>query len=153
MAGVPLEIVPGVSTAIAAPALAGIPVTHRGLASGFLVLSGHAPDVLEDALGAVRANGVSLVVLMGLGGRERLAARLLTYGWRSDTPSAMVCAAATPDAWTWTGPLARLATAAPPDGQPGVIVIGEVVAIRDALGLATASDTKDENEVTYGRGR
>jgi uroporphyrin-III C-methyltransferase/precorrin-2 dehydrogenase/sirohydrochlorin ferrochelatase len=157
MAGVPFEIVPGVSTAIAAPALAGIPVTHRGMASGFLVLSGHAPDALEDALGAVRVNRVSLVVLMGLAGREQLAARLITLGWRSDTPSAIVCAAATAQSWTWTGPLAELAAAAPPDGQPGVLVIGEVVAIRDALGLAIASDgdgsVKDESEVTYGRRR
>jgi len=153
IAGVPFEIVPGVTTAIAAPALAGIPVTHRGLASGFLVLSGHAPDVLEDALGAVRANGVSLVVLMGLGGREQLAARLIKLGWRSDTPSAIVCAAATADVWTWTGPLVQLASASPPDGQPGVLVVGEVVAVRDALGLATASEVRDESEVTYGRRR
>jgi siroheme synthase len=129
------------------------------MASGFLVLSGHAPDVLEDALGAVRANGVSLVVLMGLGGREQLAARLITLGWRSDTPSAIVCAAATADAWTWTGPLAQLASAAPPEGQPGVLVIGEVVTVRAALGLASASDVRDvrdvrdESEVTYGRRR
>jgi uroporphyrin-III C-methyltransferase/precorrin-2 dehydrogenase/sirohydrochlorin ferrochelatase len=153
LAGVPFEIVPGVTTAVAAPALAGIPVTHRGMASGFLVLSGHAPDALEDALGAVRANGVSLVVLMGLGGRGTLAARLMTLGWRSDTPSAIVCAAATPDAWTWTGTLAELGSATPPDGQPGVLVIGEVVGVRAALGLAVASDVRDENEVMYGRRR
>ena len=50
MAGIPFEVVPGVSSAIAAPELAGIPVTHRGAASGFLVLSGHATDALEDGL-------------------------------------------------------------------------------------------------------
>jgi uroporphyrin-III C-methyltransferase len=154
MAGMPFEVVPGVTTAVAAPALAGIPVTHRGMASGFLVLSGHAPDVLEDALGAVRANGVSLVVLMGLGGRENLAARLIRLGWRSDTPSAIVCAAATPDAWTWTGPLEAMASATPPDGQPGVLVIGEVVAVRDAVGLGASdrgASVSDESEVMYGR--
>ena len=66
MAGIAFEVVPGVSSAIAAPELAGIPVTHRGSASGFLVLSGHAADAFENGLKAVQPNAVSLVVLTAL---------------------------------------------------------------------------------------
>src|ERR671910_359842 len=53
MAGVPCEVVPGVTTAVAAPELAGIPVTHRGVASGFLVLSGHTGEPFDETLQAV----------------------------------------------------------------------------------------------------
>src|SRR5204862_671933 len=65
IAGIPFEVVPGVSSAIAVPAYAGIPVTHRGSVSGFLVLSGHATGAFENGLEAVQPNAVSLVVLMG----------------------------------------------------------------------------------------
>ena len=83
-AGVPFDVVPGVSSAIAAPALAGIPVTHRGVSSAFLVVSGHDEAVFASAVGALQPNGVTLVVLMGVGrsaadrddaGRARMVAR------------------------------------------------------------------------------
>jgi uroporphyrin-III C-methyltransferase/precorrin-2 dehydrogenase/sirohydrochlorin ferrochelatase len=156
IAGIPVEIVPGVSTAIAAPELAGIPVTHRGSASGFLVLSGHAVDAFDDGLRAVQPNAVSLVVLMGLTGRQQLAATLMTRGWKPDTPAAIVCGASTPDQWIWTGALAQIGETELPDGVAGVIVIGEVVRIRDALVTASAAPTEEEagsNEVKYGRNR
>src|SRR6266850_1724161 len=92
-AGIPFEVVPGVSSAIAAPELAGIPVTHRGSASGFLVLSGHDTDAFGTALEAVHPNAVSLVVLMGLGNRGELMARLVARGWGRETPAAIVCGA------------------------------------------------------------
>src|ERR1041384_899670 len=76
-AGIPCEIVPGVTTAVAAAELAGIPVTHRGVASAFLVLSGHTGDKLDDALSGVQPNSVTLVVMMGLAGRRELSARLM----------------------------------------------------------------------------
>ena len=65
-AGVPFEVVPGVSSAIAAPALAGIPVTHRGIATGFVVVSGHAEEAYRPMLESARPNSATLVVLMGL---------------------------------------------------------------------------------------
>ena len=78
------EVVPGVSSAIAAPELAGIPVTHRGSASGFLVLSGHATDAFENGLqGRSAQSAVSLVVLMGLGSRHELAETLMARGWNA----------------------------------------------------------------------
>ena len=156
MAGIPFEVVPGVSTAIAAPELAGIPVTHRGVASGFLVLSGHAPDAFGEGLAAVQPKAVSLVVLMGLTGRRQLAATLISRGWRTDTPAAIVCGASTPDQWIWTGALAQLGETDLPQGIAGVMVIGEVVRVREALTTASAAPTEEEpgsNEVKYGRNR
>jgi uroporphyrin-III C-methyltransferase len=155
-AGIPFEVVPGVSSAIAAPEVAGIPVTHRGMASGFLVLSGHDVDAFDEGLRAVRPNAVSLVVLMGLAGRRQLAATLMTRGWNADTPAAIVCGASTPDQWIWTGALAQMGETQVPDGVAGVMVIGEVVRVREALAAASAAPTEEEagnNEVKYVRSR
>jgi uroporphyrin-III C-methyltransferase/precorrin-2 dehydrogenase/sirohydrochlorin ferrochelatase len=146
-AGIPCEVVPGVTTAVAAPELAGIPVTHRGVASGFLVIAGHAGESFDAALDAVRPNSVTLVVMMGLAVRGQIAQRLQTHGWAADSPAALVCGASTPDAWTWTGRLSDVTTAVPPDGVPGVMVVGEVVRLRDAASKASGT------EVSYGRRR
>jgi len=147
MAGIAFEVVPGVSSAIAAPELAGIPVTHRGSASGFLVLSGHATDAFENGLKAVQPNAVTLVVLMGLGSRHELAEKLIARGWNGATPAAIVCGASTPDEWVWTGTIAELGANEPPAGIAGVVVIGDVVRVRERLVAA------EEQKVMYGRNR
>jgi siroheme synthase len=147
IAGIPFEVVPGVSAAIAAPELAGIPLTHRGTASGFLVLSGHAIDVFERALRAVQPNAVPLIVLMGIGSRTELAQKLMANGWRAETPAAIVCGASTPDEWVWTGIVSNLGQPEVPDGVAGVVVIGDVVRIRESL-LAGSVPVE---EVKYGR--
>ena len=156
-AGIPFEVVPGVSSAIAAPELAGIPVTHRGAASGFLVLSGHATEAFENGLEAVLPNAsVSLIVLMGLGRRGELAEKLVARGWNPATSAAVVCGASTPDEWIWTGTVAELGANEPPAGIAGVVVIGEVVRVREALAGSTAvsaGDDAGDNEVKYGRHR
>jgi len=146
MAGIPFEVVPGVSAAIAAPELAGIPVTHRGTASGFLVVSGHAIDAFERGLRAVQPNAVPLIVLMGVGSRAQLAQKLVARGWRASTPAAIICGASTPDEWVWTGSVSELAHADVPDGIAGVVVIGDVVRIRESLAGSGAAQ-----EVMYGR--
>ena len=146
MAGIPFEVVPGVSAAIAAPELAGIPVTHRGTASGFLVLSGHAIDAFEQGLHAIQPNAVPLIVLMGVGNRAQLAQRLMALGWRTGTPAAIICGASTPDEWVWTGSVSDLGQADVPDGIAGVVVIGDVVRIRESLAGSATPD-----EVKYGR--
>ena len=146
-AGIPFEVVPGVSSAIAAPELAGIPVTHRGSASGFLVLSGHATDAFGDALDAVQPNALSLVVLMGLGKRGELARKLIARGWNASTPAAIICGASTPEEWIWTGTIAELGANEPPAGIAGVVVIGDVVRVRERLVAA------EEQKVMYGRNR
>ena len=135
-AGVPFEVVPGVTTAVAAPELAGIPLTHRGLASGFLVIAGHVDEKLDETLVGVRPNGVTIVVMMGLAERAAIAARLQAHGWRAGTSAAIICGASTPDAWIWTGTLNEVGAAVPPPGVPGVLVVGEVVRVREALNVA-----------------
>lgn len=146
MAGVPFEVVPGVSSAIAAPELAGIPVTHRGTASGFLVLSGHAIEAIDGGLRAVAPNAVPLIVLMGVGNRAQLARQLVERGWRATTPAAIICGASTPDEWVWTGLLSELERVEVPGGSAGVVVIGEIVRVRESLAGSTAAE-----EVKYGR--
>jgi uroporphyrin-III C-methyltransferase / precorrin-2 dehydrogenase / sirohydrochlorin ferrochelatase len=161
-AGIPFEIVPGVTTAVAAPELAGIPVTHRGVASGFLVIAGQTGEPLDVMLEAVRPNSLTLVVMMGVAGRDEIAARLLAHEWLPDAPAAIVCAASTRDEWTWTGRLADVADADPPAGLAGVLVVGDVVRIREALvccagpvGLAghvqDDADLEAGDRVKYGR--
>ncbi|HVK77702.1 MAG TPA: uroporphyrinogen-III C-methyltransferase [Kofleriaceae bacterium] len=137
-AGVPFEVVPGVSSAIAAPALAGIPVTHRGLAAGFTVVSGHAPAAYRPILDGLTAGASTLVVLMGVRGRAELAAYLVAdRGWSPATPAALVLSASHPTQAAWTGTLADLGAApiADPDA-PGVLVIGEVVAVAATIAPA-----------------
>lgn len=136
-AGIPFEVVPGLSSALAGPALSGIPVTHRGLASGFLVLSGHSPTAYQPVLETLAPGSVTLVVLMGLGRRAELAQLLIERGWRRDLPAAVALAASTPRATTWVGTLETLgsATVADPDA-PGILVVGETVSLAAALAPA-----------------
>ena len=128
-AGVPFEVIPGITSAVAAPGLAGIPLTHRGVASGFVVVSGHAEPAFGPILDAITPNSLTVIVLMGMASRQQVAALLMSQGWRNDTPTAVVLAASTPDMRTWHGRLDQLETAAidTADGAPGTIVIGDVV--------------------------
>jgi len=145
-AGIPFEVVPGVTTAVAAAELAGIPVTHRGVASAFLVMAGHNSDAIENTLQSVQPNSVSLVMMMSIGARRELASRLMAHGWGRETPAALICSASRPDEWVWTGLLSEVGAAAPPDGAAGVLVIGEVVQVREALVGSVPT-----HEVMYGR--
>ena len=131
-AGVPFEIVPGVSSAIAAPALGGIPVTHRGLAGGFAVISGHAESSYGPLLDALAPGRLTVVVLMGLAERPGVARRLLARGWPPATPAAILLGASGGRSFTWAGALGALGTAAlPPDRAdlPGTLVVGAVAGL------------------------
>jgi len=134
-AGVPFEVVPGISSAIAAPALAGIPVTHRGLASAFFVVSGHDVESFSSAISGLDSRGVTLVVLMGLARTAALAGRLLDRGWTSKMPAAVIVDASSTGQQVWRGTLGELAAGAPDvvAGAPGTIVVGEVVSLAEAL--------------------
>src|SRR6185436_13234093 len=138
-AGVPFEIVPGITSAVAAPALAGIPVTHRGLCAAFTVVSGHDEATWRPIVDGLPPGAGTLVVLMGLAKRARIAAALIARGWPARTPCAVVRGAATPAASTWTGTLDELgAEEAPPatEGAPGTLVFGQVVSLAAVLGAA-----------------
>ena len=131
-AGIAFEVIPGLTSAVSAPALSGIPVTHRGLASGFAVVSGHAEAAYRPVLESLTPNALTIVILMGLASRRPLSRLLISRGWKAETPAAVCLAAGTPRAHTWIGTLATLgAPSATIDGDdaPGTIVIGDVVSI------------------------
>jgi len=152
-AGIPYEVVPGVTTAIAAAELAGIPVTHRGISSAFMVLAGHTSEAVNETLASVQPNSLSIVFMMGVGARAELAAALMAHGWTAATPAAIVCAASTPESWTWTGTLSDMGAATPPPGLAGVLVVGDVVDVRHALSATAAGPSGARSEVRYGRNR
>jgi uroporphyrin-III C-methyltransferase/precorrin-2 dehydrogenase/sirohydrochlorin ferrochelatase len=132
-AGVPVTIVPGVSSAIAAPALAGIPVTHRGVAHEFTVVSGHVPPQSELSLvdwsALARLRG-TLVIMMGLKNLPAIAARLIAEGRPADTPAAVVQEGSTEAQRSLRATLGTIADATREAGirPPAVVVIGDVVA-------------------------
>jgi uroporphyrin-III C-methyltransferase / precorrin-2 dehydrogenase / sirohydrochlorin ferrochelatase len=140
-AGIPFEIVPGVSSAFAAPALASIPVTYRGVSSAVLVASAHDPDRFASLVNGVAPGSATLVLMMGTSQRDAVADALVDAGWPASTPAAIVWNASQPDASVWSGPLSALASAVPPGDAPGTIVVGDVVALRTAL-VEQAADLK-----------
>jgi uroporphyrin-III C-methyltransferase/precorrin-2 dehydrogenase/sirohydrochlorin ferrochelatase len=142
-AGVPFEVVPGVSAAIAAPALAGIPVTHRGMAAAFVVVSGHDPAAWRPVLSSLAPASATVVVLMGLAARADIAREMRARGWPNRTPAAVLWGAGTSAAARWIGDLAGLGEApTPPEAlqAPGTLVVGAVVAL--AAASAEASDVR-----------
>lgn len=136
-ARVPFEVIPGVSSAVAAPGLAGIPVTHRGLSSGFAVVSGHSEAAFLPALESIAPGSLTLVVLMGLAGRARVGEVLLARGWGRTVPAAILAGISTPDAWTWFGTLAELGGAPVPRerGAPAILCVGETVGLAGQLAV------------------
>ncbi|MDO8679233.1 MAG: uroporphyrinogen-III C-methyltransferase [Acidobacteriota bacterium] len=131
-AGIPFEVVPGLTTAIAAPALAGIPVTHRGTSSGFVVITASDESAFDATIAALPPGLLTLVAMMSVRARAGLTQRLIDRGWPAGTPAALVLGAATPHMWVWKGGLAQLATVAvpAPNGDaPGTIVVGAVAGL------------------------
>jgi uroporphyrin-III C-methyltransferase/precorrin-2 dehydrogenase/sirohydrochlorin ferrochelatase len=142
-AGVSFEVVPGISSAIAAPALAGIPVTHRGLAQSFAVVTGSTAHGDEVELARVATATDTLVVLMAAGKLAQTCAELIESGRPADEPAAIVQWAGTPEQRTVVGTLEdlpALATAAS-IGPPATLVVGAVAAFAGQLSpqLAPAS--------------
>jgi len=148
-AGISFEIVPGVSTAVAAPALAGIPVTHRGLASSFLVVTGHHEETYAPILDGLPPGSATVVAMMGLRQRAPIAARLLARGWAAETPAAIVVGAATPESWRWLGTLAELGAVEIPAASaaaPGMLVIGQVVGLATELASACSAELAEKEK-------
>jgi uroporphyrin-III C-methyltransferase / precorrin-2 dehydrogenase / sirohydrochlorin ferrochelatase len=141
-AGVSFEVVPGVSSATAAAALAGIPVTHRGVASGFVVVSGHAEDAYRPILESLAPHSATVVVMMGLGRIEHIAGLLLDRGWNAMTPAAVLFGASTSSSRVWTLTLLELKSSLKrtEDSAPATVVIGDVVRLGAALGAQAEAD-------------
>jgi uroporphyrinogen III methyltransferase/synthase len=134
-AGIPFEVVPGVSSALAVPAYAGIPLTHRKLSSSFAVVTGHeACKTVPSVDWAKLATGVdTLVVLMGLKNLPNIVAKLLAHGRAPETPVALIHWGTTERQETVTGTLADILGKATTLRPPVVAVIGNVVSLRDEL--------------------
>jgi uroporphyrin-III C-methyltransferase len=152
-AGIPFEVVPGVSSAIAGPAYAGIPVTDRDLASAFTVFTGHehpgkAESAVDYAAIAAAARAGTVVFLMGVTYIDAIVHALLTAGVAADRPAACVERATLPDQRVLVGTVATIAGLAHRAGvaSPALFVIGEVVS-RRAGGLAWFGE-----EGAHGRG-
>src|SRR3954452_4658994 len=133
-AGIPVEVVPGVTSAIGVPGLAGIPVTHRGLTHEFVVVSGHLPpghpQSLVDWAAIGRLRG-TVVVLMGVDTAPAIAAALVEHGRPPTTPVAVVADGSTPTQRTVRTTLAALGATMAEAGTrpPAVWVVGDVVGL------------------------
>lgn len=151
-AGVPVTVIPGVTSAISVPAAAGIPLTHRAVSRSFTVISGHAPLTDEELAHLVGVGG-TIVVLMGIGTLPHLAAGLARHGMRSDMPVAIIESGYSSHQRTTVCSIDEvvLMAGALSIRSPAVIVIGEVVRLsqhddatgaelfRDAVLLASQS--------------
>lgn len=126
-AGVTVEVIPGVTSAISAPLAAGIPVTHRGVTTGFIVMSGHEIGDLELAA----KSDLTLVVLMGVGRLAALVDGLVEGGKSPNTPIAIIERAYAPDQRVSVGKLESIVeiAAAEQVSNPAIIVVGDVVSV------------------------
>jgi uroporphyrin-III C-methyltransferase len=138
-AGVPFEVVPGVSSLAAVPGAVGIPVTHRGLSDRVTIATAHAADGAEPDYAELAAAGGTLVLFMGLGRLAALAAGLIEAGLPAATPAAVVSRGTMADQSLVTGPLCEIADRA--DGLPGpaLVVVGDVVGLADRLSPSRAT--------------
>jgi uroporphyrin-III C-methyltransferase/precorrin-2 dehydrogenase/sirohydrochlorin ferrochelatase len=151
-AGIPCEVVPGLSSSVAGPGLLGIPVTHRGASSGFAVVTGHHERIYAPLLESLPVGSLTLVILMGLGQRTRIAEVLQGRGWGASTPAAIVLGAGTEVAWRWTGALAELGRVELPShaaGAPGILVVGDVVAVAHAIESKTGAPVATDPAASF----
>jgi len=137
-AGVPFEVVPGVTSAIAVPAYAGIPLTHRNFTSTVAFVTGHEdPTKAESSIdwSKLATGAGTLVFLMGVKNLPHITAKLIEAGLDPDTPAALIRWGTTPDQITLTAPLTDLAGKAAEINfkPPAVLVIGKVVDLRTQL--------------------
>ena len=133
-AGIPCEVVPGVSSALAAPASAGIPVTHRNVAASVAVVTGHC--ALGDRVDWQAASRLdTLVILMGLSRLGEIVAELLAAGRDPQTPAAVISEGTLPTERVVVGTLATLPAQVAQAGlvAPATVVVGEVVRVREQV--------------------
>lgn len=135
--GIPVCVVPGISSAIAVPALAGIPLTHRGVTQGFVVVSGHVgpKDERNDAdWGALARSGLTIVILMGIAALAEIAETLIEHGMDPATPAACIADGAMPSQRSVRAALTEIAAVAAEQDltPPAITVIGPVVSALEA---------------------
>lgn len=147
-AEVPFEIVPGISSAMAVPAYAGIPLTHRKLASSFAVVTGHEASKPQSSVDwAKLARGPdTLVILMGLSNLRRISAALIEHGRSAYTPAAVIRQGTTSEQETVIGTLADIADKSVTLKAPALIVIGAVVNLANKLDWFVHDPVEVHNE-------
>jgi uroporphyrinogen III methyltransferase/synthase len=137
-AGISFEVIPGVTSAIAVPAFAGIPLTHRGYTSTVAFVTGHEdPTKGKSDIDWATLSGIgTLVFLMGVKNLANIARNLIEGGKKPETPAALVRWGTTPDQETLTGTLVDIAAKAKKQGflPPSILVVGDVVSLRPKLG-------------------
>jgi len=138
-AGVPFEIVPGVSSIAAVPASALIPITHRGVSDRVTIASGHGADGGEPDYSSLAAAGGTLVLFMGLERVGQLCRGLVAAGLSASTPAAVVSRGTLPDQESVTGTLADLAELAAALQSPALVIVGDVVRVGVSLAAATST--------------
>ena len=146
-ADIPFVIVPGVSSAIAVPAYAGIPLTHRKFASSFAVVTGHEARKTQSSVDWKKlATAVdTLVILMGLHNLPTIATKLIAYGRSPETPVALIRWGTTPEQQTVIGTLADIVEKSVLLKAPVLIVVGDVVDLKNKLDWFTnAIESWDE---------
>lgn len=136
--GIAWEVVPGVSSAIGVPAYAGIPITHREVASSVAIITGHEdPSRVETRINwqALAASADTLVFLMGLGRLPIIAEKLIIHGRLADTPVAVISCGTLAEQRTVVGTLENIVEAVAVAGlsAPATVVVGEVVRLREQL--------------------
>lgn len=131
--GLPFEVIPGISSALAVPAYSGIPLTHRNLATSFTVISGHLDPESNPYDWKMLANSSTLVILMGLRKINAITRYLQEAGKPADTPAAIIQNGTTDRQKIVTGELATIAEHAAEITSPAIIIIGEVVAQHEKL--------------------
>ncbi len=147
--GISFSVIPGVSSAIAGPACAGIPVTHRNTASGFRVVTAHGADEFAKIdFSSMKNPKETLVFLMGLGKVGEIAKGLIQAGREENTPTAVISHAATNQQKTVTGTLENIVQRVEEAKltSPALIVVGEVVRLRENRMLPFLEETPFEGE-------
>src|SRR5262245_12242095 len=136
-AGIPFRILPGVTSAFAALANAGIPATMRGFNKAITLATGHAAGMADDVdWAALAKSGEPIVIYMGLTNLPEIAKALIAGGLKPSTPVAVIMAATTPVERVLVATLATVAERAQADGivSPALIVVGDIVSMRAELG-------------------
>lgn len=135
--GIPFEIVPGITSGIAAPAYAGIPVTHRELGSSFAIVTGHMREGKDDSIQwDSLAKGIdTLAIYMGVGNLPYICKQLLKHGKAATTPVALVHMGTYEQQYTVTGTLETIVEVAQKEKvkNPSIILVGEVVKLREKI--------------------
>jgi uroporphyrin-III C-methyltransferase len=133
--GIDVEVVPGISSAVAVPAYAGIPVTHRKYASAFTIITGHEATGNELKWDILAQLDGTLVILMGVGTLAENVAKLITFGKPSQTPAAIIARGTTSHQKVVVGTLDDIALKAQTAnvGAPAVLVVGDVVKLAHIL--------------------